>query len=185
MKRIIIFFFIGVFFIFISKYIFENFTPFNKDALQELITSQNIQPGQWDQLNQELLNLVQRGLILDYLSPNAYIGLGSVLVSIFSFFVSIHLIIDKIFFKDYFEPALLSDAIRRGIFLLAALILIAYTKLLHVELYIIALIPVVFIILEIFYQSYFKKFMEFRKTRLQEMEQKDKQEQKEENTPQM
>ncbi len=175
MKKILIFFLIGVFFIFVSKYIFENFSPLNKDALQEVITSQNIKPNKWEELNAQIGNLVEKGLILDYLSTNAYIGLLSILITIFSFFVAVHLIVDKIFFKDYFEPALLSDAIRRGIFLITALFLIAYAKLLHAEQYILLLIPIVFVIIEFFYLSYIKKFLTFRKKSLLEKEAKSSQ----------
>src|SRR5580765_1308985 len=98
MKKGIVFIVLWIFFIFISKYIFDQFSPFNLSALQEIIISKGIKPNDWASLNVEIVDLVRRGLIMDYLSSNVYLLLFSLSATVFCFFVAIHLVIDKVFF---------------------------------------------------------------------------------------
>jgi hypothetical protein len=159
MKKVAIFFFIGLFMALISKYILENFSPIDFHALQDLIVTQKIKPGNWESLDNQISILIRNGQILKYISNNVYIAAVTILSSIFSFFMVLHLTIDKIFFKNYYEQASLFDAIRRGLVLDLVIGLVIYLKLYGIDLGTIVLVPIFFLIIEILFSLYIKRII--------------------------
>ena len=157
MKRVIVALTIGVFLLIIFKYIIDNISPFNAIEVQKLIEVNQIRTGDWDTLNKVINDLISKGEIFKYLSLYAYLAVIVFCVGIGSIFTAIHLTIDKIFFKNFFESASLFDAIRRSMLLSVGLVALIYLKLLGVETYVLILTPIVLLALEIVFTLYFRK----------------------------
>src|SRR5260221_10858807 len=157
MKRVIVALTIGVFLLIIFKYIIDNISPFNAIEVQKLIEVNQIRTGDWDTLNKVINDLISKGEIFKYLSLYAYLAVIVFCVGIGSIFTAIHLTIDKIFFKNFFESASLFDAVRRSMFLSVGIVALIYLKLLGVETYVLILTPIVLLALEIVFTLSFRK----------------------------
>lgn len=168
MKKVIIFFLIGVFLFIVAKYFYENSSPFNLTEIQTVVEDNKVKSGDWDGLNTAILELVKTGRIIKYLAPDAYIEGVIIAASIFCIFVSIHLVIDKIFFKDFYETASLSDAFRRGLLLSLTLYVLVYLKLYSVEVYILLLMPIFVLLLEVIYTIYIRPHVLHRVSQVKE-----------------
>lgn len=163
MRKGLIFLVIGIFFVGVSVYIFQTFSPFDPVALNELIHAKEISPGDWETLNAELSLLITNGAIMSYLSSNALLGGFTVLAAIFCFFNVLHLGIDKLFFKNFYEAPSLFDALRRGILFIIGVGAVIYMKLVLIDMYVIVLVPVILIIGEVIFNAYLKPVIK-RKT---------------------
>ncbi len=159
MKRVGIFLSLGIFLLLIARYFFENFPPYNIVQLQHLVEANNIQPGDWESLNDAIDVLIEKNQILNYLSNNAYIAAGILLAAIFSLFVAVHLVIDKFFFKNFYEKASLFDAVRRGFLVCVALGLTIYLKLYGIEIQTIIFVDIFILAIEILFFVYVKQHL--------------------------
>lgn len=157
MKRFVVLLALGLFLIFIARYFFENFSPFNISQLQHLIEANNIKQGDWESLDNSILVLIEKGQILNYLSTNAYIAAGIFLTGILFIFIGLHLVIDKFFFKNFYEKASLFDAVRRGLLFVIAVFLTIYLKLYGLDLQTILLIDLFILAIEVFFFLYIKQ----------------------------
>lgn len=108
-------FLVALFFLGMTYYFFVEVSPFNEAKLDEIIQANNIKPNEEDKLYFELEFIIERGLVLEYLSENAYVGLLSLVMCISILFFSLNLVIDKFFFKTLFEPPDYFLAFRRGV----------------------------------------------------------------------
>lgn len=117
MRRGIIFFTFGITLIFLSALFFQSFSPFNLEKIQELVIQNEIQPGEDDKLNIFMTDLRLKGKILEYVNGDFYIGIVIGLTGIFLIFNTIHLTLDKLFFKNFYEKASFFDSVRRGFIL--------------------------------------------------------------------
>ncbi len=162
----------------LSKYIFENFSPLNLQSIQELIVAKNIKPRDFETLSHEIDNIIKNGQIFKYLSTNIILAVITVLSAIFCFFAAIHLTVDKIFFKNYYEQASMFDAVRRGLFLDIVIFLVVYLKLYGIDLLTIGLVPILFLIIEIIFTSYIKKILQHRYGQFKAINEKIKQDTK-------
>ncbi len=149
LQRFIICLIIGTSLSILSFYMLTKLSPFKADKVMDLIEEKQIDKNDWELLNEELSNLVEQGLIFDYLSSNAYLVFVLMLSSLFFYFVGIHLAIDKLFFKKFYENPLLMDAVRRGIICCLIIILLIYGKLYLLDIYTLLAIPVVALALEV------------------------------------
>ncbi|MFS8131489.1 MAG: hypothetical protein ACMG57_05965 [Candidatus Dojkabacteria bacterium] len=150
MRQFIAFLVVGIFFALFSRYIITSpdISPLNLDMVQQLITDKGIGPDDTKQLDTEIQNLIDRGLVINYLSTNAYLLGFSLLASILCFFVCIHLFFDKLFFKNFYEDASLFIAIRRGLLLCISIGAVVIFRLYRVETYVLFLTPVAAITIE-------------------------------------
>lgn len=156
MKQFFIFLVVGIFFGFFSRYILTSpeISPLNLEMVQQLIIDKNIGPDDAKQLDSAIQDLISRGLIINYLSPNSFLLAFSLLASIFCFFICLHLFFDKLFFKNFYENASIFIAVRRGILLCIAIGAVIIFKLYRIETYVLFLVPIVALTIEgIFYFS--------------------------------
>jgi len=153
MKSVFIFLTIGVFFSLLSAFIVQNFSPFDSQKVEELIKSSNIQSDSADQLDSALRDLVSNGLILDYLSSNAYLSLFTIAAGLISFLTSIHLFLDKVFFKSLWDSPSIFNAVRRASLLVISLVIATYLRFLKVESLTIFLVPATAIFAEIIFMN--------------------------------
>lgn len=156
MKRVVILLALGVFLLFLARYFFVNFSPFNLNQIQHLIEANNIKPGEWDVLNSTIQILIDKNQIIEYLSNNALIASAVFISGILCIFIGLHLIIDKFFFKNFYEKASIFDAVRRGILFCVAISLTVYLKLYGLDLQTILLIDLLLIVVEILFFHYIK-----------------------------
>lgn len=128
MKAAAISFVLGIFFFALTYYFYSYESPFKQDKLNELIIAQEIEPNEVDILEQEIDFIISRGLVLEYLSPNAYIALISLILGILCIFFTMHLIVDKLFFKTLIDPPNYKLAIQRVVLGFFSFLLFFYLK---------------------------------------------------------
>lgn len=133
LRAFLISFVIGIFFVFSTNYIFVNLSPLNLDKVQELAEEKGIEEEEWDRLDDEIDLVINEKNIFPYLTPDAYLGLVSFCLSIFCIFFSFHVVIDKIFFKKFYEKPSLYNAARRGLILVITIVAIICLKLYKVN----------------------------------------------------
>lgn len=169
MRRTIIWLILGIMILAFTRVFIANISPFKEGTLNELVQSKEIGPEQWEALNAELETAIERGLIFEYLSTNAYIGGFLFSLSIFCLFTSLHLFIDKLFFKNFYEKASLFDANRRALFFVLALIGMLYLLLYDAEIYVVLSAPLLSLIVEILFTKYAKEVFVQKVKRINEL----------------
>lgn len=115
LRAIIVFISVGIGFLLMTQYVFVNLNPLHQEELNNMIEREEIQNNRWELLDAEIIDLVERGLILDYVNSNAYVGFGLVGLSVGSFFGALHIGIDKLFFRKFYEEPSISDSVRRSL----------------------------------------------------------------------
>lgn len=138
----------GIVLLVFARYFAYTLSPFDLEAIQEISDARKIAPGDWKELDSEISNLVERGLILEYLSENAYVGTSLFLSGVFFIFTALHLFIDKLFFKFFYEKASITLAFRRAFILCIGIFFIFYFRLKSMPSEYLLLIPVMCILLE-------------------------------------
>lgn len=125
--------------------------------IEDLIVERGFGPDDIDRLDNEIQDLINRGLIVNYLSPNSYLLTLVVLAAFLCYFISAHLLVDKFFFKNFYENASFVNAIRRGIIISLVVGLFLLFRLYRVEFYVLLLLPVVGVLIEILIVYYGRK----------------------------
>lgn len=166
LKKVFILTTIGLVLLALSYYLMQSFSPFKQEKLEELIESKEIEEEDIETLNSEINIIIKDGFILDYLSSNAYLTFGLILASVLCLFSSLHLTIDKLFFKKFYEVPSLFDAVRRGIWISLSLGLMFYLKLFGSDIYTLLSVPIAAFILEVFFTIYLRKEIYKRVKRL-------------------
>ena len=167
MKNVLIFTILGGFFSLVLFYILKEFSPFELSKIDELIKLNSVLPGEWDKLNTLIQEQISKGLLFQYLSSVAYLAFGVGLAAILSFLTAIHLFLDKLFFRSYYENPSLYNAIRRSTFIVITIGLVVYMKLSLLETQTIVLVPVAALILELIIASTINPFLRSKLTKVQ------------------
>jgi hypothetical protein len=157
MKKAVIILVLGIFLSILAYFLLSELSPFKQDKLQELIELNQIEEDDFDSLNIAIQEVIDRGLIFQYLSENAYIVGAIILASLFCVFTAAHLFIDRIVFRNHFERPSLVSAFRRGFILVIVIALSFYSHLSHLEWYFTPLIILSGILIEVVYKLYFIK----------------------------
>lgn len=172
MRQTIIWLVLGIMILAFTRVFVGSISPFKEGNLNELIQSKEIGPEEWEKLNTEINIAIERGLIFEYLSVNAYIGAFLVSLSLFCIFTSIHLSIDKLFFKDFYVRASLFDATRRSFLFVLAINGIIYLLLYNTEIYVVLVTPLLALIVEILFTKYVKEVFVQKVRRINELSKK-------------
>jgi hypothetical protein len=157
MRRFFLYFVLGFILILSSFFLAQNLSPFQMEKIEELIIQNDIVNEDFERLDSIVYELVRRGLILSYLSENTYIVLFCFLLGIFFVFISIHLFLDKLIFKKFYEEPSNFNAIRRAILLILSIVLFLFSKLNLSPSYVPILIVIAPFVIEAAYYLYFKK----------------------------
>lgn len=159
MRNFFLSLFIGVTLI-LAGFILVN-TPdlsiFNNDKLMELVDSGEIEPGQEDRLNSEIQQLIDRGLIIPYLSPNFFLIDTLILGGLLCFIFAVHLIIDKLFFKEFYQNPSIKLALRRAVIITLVLFALRILRLYRVEFQIILIPLFIGVIAEFLFVNLFER----------------------------
>lgn len=162
MKRGIIFLTLGITLIALATLFFQSFSPLNLEKIQELVIQNDIQPGENDKLIDTLLDLRSTGKLVEYLNGDFYIGIFIGLIGIFLVFNTIHLTVDKLFFKNFYQKASFFDSIRRGSLFIISLFLMVMLGLSGYLFNDLLLGLVVILLIEVLFTLYFREsFLKF------------------------
>lgn len=148
-RKVTIIFVIGIAVGLVSFYFFRSLPPLDLVKVQELIVEKKIGIDNQEGLYNEIQNLVSTGEIIGYFSPNIFIGFGMLMLSIAFVFVSMHLAVDKLFFRKYYETPSISSAMRRSIIFCICIASMVYMKLNLLDNLTLLAIPVVYLLIEI------------------------------------
>lgn len=108
--------------IFIVLYFINNYPPINLEKLQQDIVQLDILRNEDEKFNNLISNIIKPENILNYLLPEAYITLFLIIFILWGLFVILHLLVDKLFFKLFYEKPNFSNAYRRGVFFVILII---------------------------------------------------------------
>lgn len=139
---------ISIFLSLVSVYLLRNLNPFDAESLQTLVVGQRIQVQ--EELISELQSLASKGLIWEYLNLR---NIGLILAVIGAAAVAgltlVHLVVDKLFFKQFYQKPDLFTAIRRGALVFITLVALAGVRLLAGQWYLYLGVLAVAIALEV------------------------------------
>jgi hypothetical protein len=153
MKSVFVFLAIGIFLTFLTSYIVMNFSPFDLTKAQELVNSASIIETNPDGLTTQFQDIMSRGLLLEYISNNAYIAIFTLAAAFMCFLTSTHLFIDKVFFKSIWQPPSIFNAFRRAFLIIGSILLMVYLKAIKVETTTLILVPFTALVFEIVFLS--------------------------------
>lgn len=155
MRKLLISLVLAVFLIVISVYLLRTLNPFDTEATREIISAEKIRTvTDFSFLVQELMS---KGLIWDYINlRNFLLVTGSISAAYISLFTFIHLILDKLFFRKFYQQASLSMALRRGVLSALAIVGALVTQMYGFELYVAGLWVLLLLIIEVLTWKFFQ-----------------------------
>jgi len=106
----------------IVLYFVNNHPPINLDKLKQDIVQMDILRNEDEEFNNLISNITKPENILNYLLPEAYITLFLLIFILWGLFVILHLLVDKLFFKLFYEKPNFANAYRRGVFFVILII---------------------------------------------------------------
>lgn len=148
--------FVSIFFLGITYYFFVEVSPFDEAKIEEIVVANELKPGDEEALFFELDFIIERGLVMEYLSSNAYVGLASLATFFTLIFFALNLIIDKLFFKTLIDPPDYSLALRRSLEFALALGAFLSLKLRGINTEVALLAFVIALGLDVFIESFRK-----------------------------
>ena len=157
MKKAAIFFVVGIFFFLAGYYFVSIGSPFEVSKIQEIAEENDISPGEWDKLDALVKEISQSVDLFEYLSRDFYIAAVLFSIGVLFSFSSIHMFVDKIFFKEFYRQPSAYDAFRRAALLILALLTVFIMRVYKLEIYYLVLVPIALVLVEILYFEFFKK----------------------------
>ncbi len=114
MRKSLVSLLIAIFFLVLLVFISYQYSPFDDSGLQGIIQRYGITES--DEFREIVSRSVDLGVVWEFLNFKVIIAWSMALAGVVvSFIVSLHLAIDKLFFKQLFEQPNLLTAMRRGI----------------------------------------------------------------------
>jgi len=151
MKRIIPIIIIAIFAIGLFFYFINNLSPWNGEIIDRYIGTYNISTG--SEFQEFINDSIKAGIIFDYLDiKNVFLIIICGLISASASLTAIHLIIDKLFFKKFYEEPNLSVAFRRSLYIPCVFIIFNILRLVNgfnvINFVIISILIIIMIIIE-------------------------------------
>lgn len=156
-RKVAILFVIGLFAFGLSFYIVKNLSPLDFEKLQEIANEKQIDEDDEKSLNNEIHLIIERGFIFQYLTPSAYAALFLFMTSIFFLFSSLHMLIDKLFFKKFYEYPSNFMAFRRAFLLAITLGTILFMNLYGFDLPTIGISILLAFLMEVMFLLFWKR----------------------------
>ena len=114
MRKSLVSLLIAIFFLVLLVFVSSQYSPFDDSGLQSIIQRYGITES--DEFREIVSRSVDLGVVWEFLNFKVIIAWSMALAGVVvSFIVSLHLAIDKLFFKQLFEQPNLLTAMRRGI----------------------------------------------------------------------
>lgn len=128
MKHIFILSILGAFLLLIGVYIINNVNPLSQERVLEYAKSEGYLTD--NQIINNIDVMIDKGMIFRMIEPkNLFVFFLVFSSSFICFFAAIHISIDKLFFKKFYESPNIIAAYRRGAFICIAVIGIFFLKL--------------------------------------------------------
>lgn len=137
----------------IGYYFILNTTPIKFEKLEQIIQRESIPQDSEEELWAYVDSEIEKGYIFEYLSNEAYIVVALLSFSVFFTLTSIHLLIDKLFFKKFFQKPSMFNACRRSAVLILSFFGFSGLYLINSEWYVYTFFPVLVVLLEIIFSS--------------------------------
>lgn len=116
MRKSLISLLIAIFFSVLLVFVSYNYSPFEDSGLENIIQRYGI--TEVDEFREVVSRSVALGVVWEFLNFRVVIAWSVALAGVvISFVVFLHLTIDKLFFKQFFEQPDLLTALRRGVLL--------------------------------------------------------------------
>jgi hypothetical protein len=148
MRKYLILFALCIFFFVISYYLVTTLNPFNEEQIAQLVRSENIQVS--EEFQQVVTELVDKGLIMEFLNMRNVFLLGTTIsLAILAGFMFIHTVLDKLFFRKFYEQPSMILALRRGSLVCLGLISLFVYRLFAAEWYLAVLTLSLLVIVEV------------------------------------
>lgn len=113
MRKSLISLLIAIFFSVLLTFVSYNYSPFDSTGLENIIQRYGITEA--DEFQEVISRSVDLGVVWEFLNLRVVIAWSVALAGlVISFIVFLHLTIDKLFFKQFFEQPDLLTALRRG-----------------------------------------------------------------------
>lgn len=100
---------------FLLNYFFDELSPINQDVLERIVIQEEIEIGDEGILYNVIEELIASGRWPIIVNSNIYTVLTIIFISLSCFFIAVHISVDKLFFKKFYETPNYHQAIRRGI----------------------------------------------------------------------
>lgn len=114
MRKSLVSLLIAIFFLVLLVFISFQYSPFDDSGLQSIIQRYGITES--DEFREIVSRSIDLGVVREFLNLKVIIAWSMALAGVVvSFVVSLHLAIDKLFFKQFFEQPNLLVALRRGV----------------------------------------------------------------------
>lgn len=157
MRRGLLSLLIAIFFGTLLLFISTNYTPFDKDGLMNIIQRYGI--TEENELLEVIGRSIELGIVWEFLDVRILISWIFIMAGfVISLFTSIHLFIDKLFFRKFFESPNIRPAIRRGIMFYFLLFAIVALRLMGaLEWYTVLITGVLLVTVEIVFVTATKK----------------------------
>lgn len=139
MKYFIVILTVGIFFLGIFFYFLNNTSPFQIELLQEKVNEAGIRKDDWESFNSFLESSIENGTIQNYLTGDIILVYLSLCVGASFVFSALHLGLDKLFFKKFYESPSKIDAIRRGILFGVAIGITLYLRFIRTDISVVLL----------------------------------------------
>jgi len=114
MRKSLVSLLIAIFFLVLLVFISSQYSPFDDSGLQSIVQRYGITES--DEFREIVSRSVDLGVVWEFLNFKVIIAWSVALAGVvISFVVFLHLTIDKLFFKQFFEQPNLLVALRRGV----------------------------------------------------------------------
>lgn len=157
MKKVVISTVVFVFSLILLLYLYQSISPWNTDLINDYIEKFSIDTGR--EFEEFIDDSIKAGIIFDYLDiKNVLILHIFTFLTITSFISTIHMFVDKLFFKKFFEEPDVSVAIRRSIWVSIILFMFNFIRVFGVlSIFYIVIVLIVIIIIILVELSFAKK----------------------------
>ncbi len=148
MRKYFILLILSIFFAGVTYYLLQTLNPFDVEKINQLAASQNITVVQ--ELKEVQAELIQKGLILEYLDIRHLIIIllvGS--LSIISAFTFLHIVVEKIVFRKFYQQPAVYTAVRRGSLLCLAIVTTIIYRFYAAEIYLTLVTWLLLFVLEV------------------------------------
>ncbi len=124
---------LGIFLLGAGIYTINTINPLNTDKINALIEERGILKSQKEEFENLVQSILSGPNVLTYLSTSFTTVMLIISISCGFICGGLHLVIDKLFFKKFFEPPLYVPAVRRGVMVVIGILCYCYVKIMYLN----------------------------------------------------
>lgn len=140
---------LGIFLFVTGIYTINTINPLNTDKINALIEERGILKNQKEEFENLVQSILSGPNVSAFLSASFATVVLIITVSCGLIFGGLHLVIDKLFFKKFFEPPLYVSAIRRSIMVVTGMLGYFYIKIMYLNPAFFFILLLAFLIIEL------------------------------------